>query len=402
MKNLVIRENLCPFWCTAFFTNTKMSISDTNLDALLNRVENLVTEREILVDSVTEQEVTNYTLELEKEEKEHPLYQKLKENKNLRTLTNFGVGTIDHISAYSEPYFLDSNRRGPKPKISNKDSLVLLLIYYKCNMTFEALAALLNFKLSTLKKAIDRMRPVLLFALQDMWREKNRPKEYPNTAYSHAALLVDCTSVEIYKPTGTFREVRKYWDTKNGIYSLKKQVLVSAQVPHIAMFISKFYVGSTHDFKIFKETYKNLEPYLLKSPIEKESLVGDEISTHWSVVGDKAYYADQSITAPIRRIAVKKGKRLSTREKQENSVISNIRCPVEQFFGRLKKLWYICDKYRHSSELFDIDFDNCVLLTNIHISSNNLTNGDGEYYRRLLVARKKEKDEILEKRKRQK
>ena len=43
----------------------------------------------------------------------------------------------------------------------------------------------------------------------------------------------------------------------------------------------------------------------------------------------------------------------------------------------MKKLWKILrGVYRWSHENFDVDFDNCCLLTNLHIKNNNLEEVD--------------------------
>ena len=91
-----------------------------------------------------------------------------------------------------------------------------------------------------------------------------RPQPLNSTSYPHIALCVDTTSQEVYRPKGRFEEVKSYWDEKNHIYALKKQVAVLAHEPHYAMFVSPGVIGSQHDYTTFKvlNKYKILTQYL--------------------------------------------------------------------------------------------------------------------------------------------
>lgn len=68
-------------------------------------------------------------------------------------------------------------------------------------------------------------------------------------------MCVDTTSQEVYRPKGRFEEAKHYWDAKNHIYALKKQVAVMAHEPHYALFLSPGVVGSQHDYTTFKVNF---------------------------------------------------------------------------------------------------------------------------------------------------
>ena len=72
---------------------------------------------------------------------------------------------------------------------------------------------------------------------------------------------------------------------------------------------------------------------------------------------------------------------------------------MEHFFGRLKKKFKICRLYRLCHSNFDEDIDNCILLTNLIIKEFELTEEDGEFYRKLLNKRYNEIKEKEQKKK---
>ena len=154
-----------------------------------------------------------------------------------------------------------------------------------------------------------------------------RPKPVTGKRYPHAALLVDAYSQEVYRPKGRFEEAKIYWDAKNHIYALKKQVAVSAISPHYALFSAKGYVGSTHDYIIFKETFDEFSSYLMKTTGEVQQLEADRGHTHWAVICDRAYVGSPSDTTPIRRIHPTKGdpRTLSVAIQNENKEIGEMR-----------------------------------------------------------------------------
>src|ERR1700733_14903890 len=110
--------------------------------------------------------------------------------------------------------------------------------------------------------------------LRKRWQSKPRPKPLDSN-YPYIALLIDSTSLEVYRPRGRFEEVKTYFDAKNCIYALKKEVAVSASPPHYALFVQKAEVGSMHDYAIFKSNYQYYLNYLMKTPEEKNLINSD-------------------------------------------------------------------------------------------------------------------------------
>ena len=92
-----------------------------------------------------------------------------------------------------------------------------------------------------------------------------RPQPLNTTNYPQVALAVDSSSQEVYRPKGRFEEAKSYWDAKNHIYALKKQVAVLACEPHYAMFSHPAVIGSKHDYTTFKVKAKFQVPDIIRN-----------------------------------------------------------------------------------------------------------------------------------------
>lgn len=180
-----------------------------------------------------------------------------------------------------------------------------------------------------------------------------------------------------------FDDGRRFFDSKNHFYGLKKEVAVSAAAPHYALFASKAYPGAVHDYVIHKKEYEKYVGYLLKSPIEKVDarLAGDIDNNSWSMIMDKGYIGPATDTPGLRRIMPAKGPNISAEQRRDNEEISRVRVHVECFFGRLKKMWAIATKrYKYDHSHFDDDIDLCILLTNESIEKTHLLPEESRYY----------------------
>ncbi len=139
--------------------------------------------------------------------------------------------------------------------------------------------------------------------------------------------------------TGRFSEAKPYWDGKNKIYALKKEVAVSACQPHYALFSSPAFRGGEHDFTGLQRHYSGYVEYLKKNPDEQAVTAADG-SNLWILLADAGYLGDASKTPGIRKVALQKPSNLRTSEQiQSQHDLSVVRSSVERFFGRLQRLW---------------------------------------------------------------
>jgi hypothetical protein len=131
-----------------------------------------------------------------------------------------------------------------------------------------------------------------------------RPLPLANTSYPYIALLNDSMTVETCQPGGPFEEVKSYFDVKNGIYGIKKEVTVSAHPPHYALFISPYHHGAEHDFSIHKKEHGPYVTYLTNT--REWGLIAADWAPNFAILGDSAYLGDPSETPGLWRIAIQR------------------------------------------------------------------------------------------------
>ena len=184
-------------------------------------------------------ESQSHILREEKEKESQILEGFIKMNKVME-MCGLPLNIFLELASSIERMFYSTRRRGPLPKISMKYSLFLLLCTYRSGDILDRLSAMFRIKKSTLDETISRTRSLLNSVLLERWG--NLPKPVPlggvDNALKNVGLTVDCTSFQVYRPTGRFEEAKKYFDYKNSIYALKKEIAVMPKPPYFALFYS--------------------------------------------------------------------------------------------------------------------------------------------------------------------
>jgi hypothetical protein len=148
---------------------------------------------------------------------------RLKSDRKFKLWTGFEEHEILALFRAMKPSILRYRRRGPQPKISWGDTLILSLTFYHLGLKFEVASAVFGISTTAMKEAIARIRPILHSTLSERWLEqKKRPVPLLTTNYPYIGLLVDSMSIEVFRPKGRFEEAKVYWDAKNCMYALKK------------------------------------------------------------------------------------------------------------------------------------------------------------------------------------
>jgi len=307
--------------------------------------------------------------------------------------TNLSEARLTEIRQYMQPFLERHRRRGPPPKISVNDSLILLLYLYKTGADFETTATHMRYKASTLRAAVERIRPVLNETLvSKWWSERRRPRPFEGP-YPYIALALDGTTIPCYRPTGPFHEAKHYWSAHHGLYGVNYEVAVLASAPHYCLFVQPGVPGSVHDYTRLKETYTAYLDYLTKTTTEQTMIESDGENASWAVVCDLAYVGPAEDTPGFRKITGKKGA-LTAADRQRNQELARIRVVVEQFFGRANNLWACIRRtYKWDHTNIDMDVTNCFLLTNEHIKGKSLDTSDSDFYLQEQEARLKHHEE---------
>jgi hypothetical protein len=319
---------------------------------------------------------------------------------SFKEFTGFLEGQVSNWVLEILPFAAAGRKRGPPPKSSISDALLCYLVLLHLGVDSPTLAKSLHIGESQYNSNVDRVRVLLNQALKRRWATLlPRPTEDLERNFPQAGLLIDTTTIECFRPKARFAEAKVYFDGHNWIYGLKAEIAVTTARPHFCVATSPHSPGSFDDYVIHKRNFHHYFDYLAKTE-EELSFDGDSSTQpYWAVIADKKYIGPAADTPGERRIVAKK-KAISTEDKRRNKEISEDRVYVEQFLGRNAKLFAVMrDVYRYDHEKFDMDFENCCLLTNEAILLTALAEEDGKFYRQVLESRFEKKQRELKKRK---
>jgi len=295
---------------------------------------------------------------------------------NVRLLTNFFPNEIIEIESL---LVFDRNpTKGPPRKISDLDSLFLLLVMLKSNIPHAQLAGMYRVVPQTLEKSFERTRVALYNCLKAR-HQVPRPVPLPPPC-TEVALLTDTTFFRIPKPGRGLEDGTIYWNGHKRCYCLKKEVAVLAQPPYSAAFWSNSYNGGSSDGAIHDREADIFRDYL-KQSLEEQAAIGAAASGTWKILGDAAYLHG-ALSRPDVQYVNRPSLVHGPEEERLNVIKSMQRVHVERFFGRLKGLWAICREVCHYDHVkFNLYVDICILLTNWHIMLHELARNDGDAQR---------------------
>ena len=337
-------------------------------------------------------------MEYENDLEQSSIFKEMKSSNSFKLLTNFSENQLLSFLNRIQTYCIEATRRGPKTHLNWVDSCIILLVYYKSYWEIDKIAIVLKKSSYVIKTVIAKYREIFNKFLKNEWIEKKQRPLKNDTKFQYVGLNFDHTSIEIYKPHLEFNSAKRFYDGKNKIYALKKGVAILPTLGY-AVFIFNSINGSVSDYQDFKENYIQLAEYLRKT--ENERITSRSIDDHisWYITVDKGYIGDEIVDTPgIRKLIPFKTPQGIT-ENQHNNDVYSIHL-IERFFGRMKSLWKITSSvYRNDKNSFNLDIDNCILLTNEHIRLFNLIDDDRLYYQAFIISEKQQKEEKSNKRK---
>lgn len=338
------------------------------------------------------------------DEEESKIYSKFanRGTEAIKTMTGF------LISEFLELYSVVQNNlkargRGRKPEISTLDSFFLTLVMLKHHEKWDKFALTYEAKKTTAYSAVKRtleriLEPLCNALIRTMFHDEQLKRNIKFDDFPEVALVVDVTFQTRTRPKMLFKDAQFYYSGKHDAYGYKTEV---AHLPNgQAVFVSKTYGGSVHDFTIFKDNIETYELFLQKRgldhTIDDNGELKKEYPKYWSLMADKGYQGANEI---IRSIIPTKGAN-TKEEKIRNNKIAKNRVICENFYGRMKNLFKIMsDKYTWQEDSYSNVFNICVALTNYHITKYPLRNEEGIFYLSILDSYA---EESLKKKKEQK
>ena len=122
------------------------------------------------------------------------------------------------------------------------------------------------------------------------------------------------------------------------------------------LYVSKCWVGKTHDFKILKEEF----------PPEQNWFANFRIRVDLGYLGIAKEYVCKSLSIPHKK---PKKQELNALEKLENRVFAQERVTVEHAIGGMKRYRILSDRLRlHDFDLYNDVLEVCAGLWNFQLS----------------------------------
>lgn len=201
--------------------------------------------------------------------------------------------------------------------------------------------------------------------------------------FEYAIEAIDVTFQQSNRPSGNIQEGKLYFSGKHKLYGFKVEVAVKPN--GLASNASRHYAGSVSDISILSKRIMKTQARLTKSndgeTFTDNFILSEKYPESWAAIADKGY---QGAAEFLRVVTPKKkppGRNLSEEDLIFNQKLASSRIIVENFFGRMTKLWSIVSrKYVWGEELYDTIFRLCVALTNVNIKIQPLRIIDGQWY----------------------
>lgn len=249
--------------------------------------------------------------------------EKMKDNKFKRAV---GIPRILFeilVMILEQPFKDKQSKGGPKPKLDLEDILLMMLIYYRDYPTFFSLGNMFDLNEANAYRWVK-------------WTEKVLSEAFAGVVDiclldENSEQLVDVTECSIQRPKDSEKQ-REYYSGKKKKHTIKAQIIMNEKDRKILSVC--FDKGSVHDFKIFKDTTKELPEFL-----------------HF--LADSGY---QGILEYFKNSMTPKKKSklnpLTDEDKELNKLISSIRISVEHINCQLKIFRILSERYRSRIETF--------------------------------------------------
>lgn len=284
--------------------------------------------------------------------------------------------------------------RGRKSKQKPMDMFFMTIVVMKHPNTWAFMGNLFKFKGTTFQRMItgflQKIEPLAYELFIEPVTEKYTMSRLIADGttfvnYPYAIEAIDVKFQAANRPKGTHLEGKEYWSEKHSSYGYK--IEASVRPNGLASDFSFHNSASTADIVILQERLTRTQRRIRKGYGEDEisdtGILLDEYPDYWAIIADKGY---QGIANQLRAVTPKKRPQrgvLTLSEVQTNRKISADRIIVENYFGRLGKLWGVCSKKFELSEVkYDTVVSLCMSLTNFHIDLHPLRRVDGDNHQR--------------------
>ena len=238
-------------------------------------------------------------------------------------------------------------------KLSVKERILMLLIYYRCYTSYDLLEYLFGVDSSTVCRDIAKIEPAVKQCVPIPAKiyadsKKINSIEFLQELFPELIAITDGTEQQIPRPKNK-KKRKTHYSGKKKRHTVQNQITINItgeiihKPPHSP--------GRKNDYGILK----------IKHPVLSEELM---VFYDLGYLGVEKDFPDQISILPYKK---KKGKELTDSQKEWNKLQSKIRIKVEHVISRIKKFRINCDTFRNRLCRYDLISEIICGLVNFKI-----------------------------------
>jgi hypothetical protein len=254
-------------------------------------------------------------------------------------------------------------------KLSLRDRLLMLLIYYRLYVTSTLLGFLFNLGQTNVLKDIRMIEPLVKSSLplpRKVYERARRLRtvEEIEELFPGFKALIDTTEQEIPRPKSDKEKRKTHYSGKKKRHTVKTQLTVNSE--GLIVHKTKHARGRRHDYAIFKGNHPSL-PNKVRPVVD---LGYDGIQNDYPEM--KPIIPLKS-RGPGRGHRGAKGSELTHSQKKFNKNLSKARVIVEHTISRIKKFRIMGEEFRNKLKRYDVMTDIVSGLVNLRILGTTVT-----------------------------
>jgi hypothetical protein len=270
-----------------------------------------------------------------------------------RTFTGLEVSEFDSLHSKIEPKYEEYERKrlsrperkreigaGNQFKLSLRDRLLMLLVYYRTYVTSTLAGFLFNLDQSNVLKDIRMLEPLVKECTPIPKKvyegaKRARTPEEVEQFFPGFKAFIDGTEQEIPRPKNA-KKRKTHYSGKRKRHTVKTQLTVNGKGAIVHK--TRHARGRRHDYDIFKQNRPELPPGVKP---------GVDLGYH----GIQKDYPELNALIPYKK---GKGKELTEEQKAFNRALAKARVVVEHTISRLKKFRIMGEEFRNRLKRYDV------------------------------------------------
>lgn len=276
----------------------------------------------------------------------------LKKPRQFKTFTGLSIEEFDKLYEIIEKQYPEYEEKrlsrkdriniigqGRGFKLSLKERLLMLLMYYRLYTSYTLLEYIFNLDQSNVFRDIKQLEPLVKKCMPLPEKIHKRTKRISTIKelleyYPEMKAFLDATEQEIPRPKNK-KKRRTHYSGKKKRHTVKTQLITNKK--GLIIHKTKHRPGREHDYNIWKKTHPYIPPDI-------------EIDADLGYQGIQKDFPQLKTRIPIKK---PRGKQLTKQQKRHNKKLSKERVLVEHAISKVKKFGIIRQDFRNRLNSYD-------------------------------------------------